>query len=45
MFRIGHLGDTNDRTLMGALASTEMALALAGIRGTRRSAYRRRWIT
>jgi alanine-glyoxylate transaminase/serine-glyoxylate transaminase/serine-pyruvate transaminase len=31
MFRIGHLGDTNDLTLMGALAGTEMALALAGI--------------
>jgi alanine-glyoxylate transaminase/serine-glyoxylate transaminase/serine-pyruvate transaminase len=31
MFRIGHLGDTNDLTLMGALAGTEMGLALAGI--------------
>jgi alanine-glyoxylate transaminase/serine-glyoxylate transaminase/serine-pyruvate transaminase len=31
MFRIGHLGDTNDLMLMGALAGTEMALALAGI--------------
>jgi alanine-glyoxylate transaminase/serine-glyoxylate transaminase/serine-pyruvate transaminase len=30
-FRIGHLGDLNDGTLMGALANTEMALALAGI--------------
>jgi alanine-glyoxylate transaminase / serine-glyoxylate transaminase / serine-pyruvate transaminase len=30
-FRIGHLGDINDGTLMGALATTEMALALAGI--------------
>ena len=30
-FRIGHLGDINDGTLLGALASTEMALALAGI--------------
>ena len=30
-FRIGHLGDINDGTLMGALANTEMALALAGI--------------
>ena len=30
-FRIGHLGDINDGTLMGALAITEMALALAGI--------------
>jgi alanine-glyoxylate transaminase/serine-glyoxylate transaminase/serine-pyruvate transaminase len=31
MFRIGHLGDTNDLTILGALAGTEMALALAGI--------------
>jgi alanine-glyoxylate transaminase / serine-glyoxylate transaminase / serine-pyruvate transaminase len=31
MFRIGHLGDTNDLTIIGALAGTEMALALAGI--------------
>src|SRR5213080_3351074 len=30
-FRIGHLGDTNDLTILGALAITEMALALAGI--------------
>jgi alanine-glyoxylate transaminase/serine-glyoxylate transaminase/serine-pyruvate transaminase len=30
-FRIGHLGDTNDGTMIGALAITEMALALAGI--------------
>jgi alanine-glyoxylate transaminase / serine-glyoxylate transaminase / serine-pyruvate transaminase len=30
-FRIGHLGDINDGTLIGALANTEMALALAGI--------------
>jgi alanine-glyoxylate transaminase/serine-glyoxylate transaminase/serine-pyruvate transaminase len=31
MFRIGHLADTNDATILGALAATEMALALAGI--------------
>lgn len=31
MFRIGHLGDMNDLTLMGALAGTEMALQLAGV--------------
>jgi alanine-glyoxylate transaminase/serine-glyoxylate transaminase/serine-pyruvate transaminase len=31
MFRIGHLGDTNELTIMGALAGTEMALKLAGI--------------
>jgi alanine-glyoxylate transaminase / serine-glyoxylate transaminase / serine-pyruvate transaminase len=30
-FRIGHLGDTNDLTIIGALAGTEMALALAGV--------------
>ena len=31
MFRIGHLGDINDLTLLGALAGTEMALSLAGV--------------
>jgi alanine-glyoxylate transaminase / serine-glyoxylate transaminase / serine-pyruvate transaminase len=31
MFRIGHLGDTNEGMILGALAVTEMALALAGI--------------
>ncbi len=30
-FRIGHLGDVNDGWQVGALASTEMALGLAGI--------------
>jgi alanine-glyoxylate transaminase/serine-glyoxylate transaminase/serine-pyruvate transaminase len=30
-FRIGHLGDINDAMLMGGLAATEMALALAGV--------------
>ena len=30
-FRIGHLGDINDGTLIGALGITEMALALAGV--------------
>jgi alanine-glyoxylate transaminase/serine-glyoxylate transaminase/serine-pyruvate transaminase len=30
-FRIGHLGDTNDLTILGALAGTEMALSLANI--------------
>jgi alanine-glyoxylate transaminase/serine-glyoxylate transaminase/serine-pyruvate transaminase len=30
-FRIGHLGDINDLTLMGALSGTEMALTLAGV--------------
>ena len=31
VFRIGHLGDFNDRTLMGTLAGVEMGLALAGV--------------
>ena len=31
MFRIGHLGDTNDLTLLGALAGVEMGLKLAGV--------------
>src|ERR1700727_2341079 len=30
-FRIGHLGDINDATLIGALGATEMALKLAGV--------------
>ena len=30
-FRIGHLGDINDGTLIGALGITEMALQLAGV--------------
>ena len=30
-FRIGHLGDSNDLMLMGALCGTEMALSLAGV--------------
>lgn len=32
MFRIGHLGDTNDLTLLGALAGCEMGLKLSGIK-------------
>jgi alanine-glyoxylate transaminase/serine-glyoxylate transaminase/serine-pyruvate transaminase len=31
MFRIGHLGDSNDLTLVAALAGVEMGLKLAGI--------------
>lgn len=31
VFRIGHLGDTNDGTMIGALALTEMALGLSGV--------------
>ena len=30
-FRIGHLGDTNDLTILGALAGVEMGLGLAGV--------------
>jgi alanine-glyoxylate transaminase/serine-glyoxylate transaminase/serine-pyruvate transaminase len=31
VFRIGHLGDVNDLTIIGALAGVEMALALAEV--------------
>jgi alanine-glyoxylate transaminase/serine-glyoxylate transaminase/serine-pyruvate transaminase len=31
VFRIGHLGDTNDLTVLGALTGVEMGLGLAGI--------------
>jgi len=31
VFRIGHLGDFNDLTLMGTLSGVEMGLALAGV--------------
>ena len=31
MFRIGHLGDTNDLTLLGTLAGFEMGMKLAGV--------------
>jgi len=31
MFRIGHLGDSNDLTLMAALAGVEMGLKLGGV--------------
>ena len=34
VFRIGHLGDFNDLTLLGTLAGVEMSLGLAGIRST-----------
>ena len=30
-FRIGHLGDINDLTLMGVLCGVEMGLDLAGV--------------
>ncbi|MFZ9551520.1 MAG: pyridoxal-phosphate-dependent aminotransferase family protein [Hylemonella sp.] len=32
MFRIGHLGDSNDLTLIGTVAGCEMGLKLAGIK-------------
>ncbi len=31
VFRIGHLGDFNDLTLMGTLSGVEMGLGLAGV--------------
>jgi len=31
MFRIGHLGNSNDLTLMGALAGCEMGLQLSDV--------------
>ncbi|HEV7718230.1 MAG TPA: aminotransferase class V-fold PLP-dependent enzyme [Arsenicitalea sp.] len=31
VFRIGHLGDTNELTIIGALGGVEMALAVAGV--------------
>lgn len=31
MFRIGHLGDCNDLTLIAALASVEMGFRIAGV--------------
>ena len=31
VFRIGHLGDTNELTIMGALAGVEMGFDLAGV--------------
>ena len=31
MFRIGHLGDTNETMLLGALAATEISFAIAGV--------------
>ena len=31
VFRIGHLGDFNDLSLLGTLAGVEMGLALAGV--------------
>jgi alanine-glyoxylate transaminase / serine-glyoxylate transaminase / serine-pyruvate transaminase len=31
IFRIGHLGDFNDLSLMGTLAGVEMGLGLAGV--------------
>ena len=31
VFRIGHLGETNELTLLGAIAGVEMGLAIAGV--------------
>ncbi|MCE4224069.1 alanine--glyoxylate aminotransferase family protein [Methylobacterium sp. C25] len=35
VFRIGHLGETNELTLMGALSGVEMGLGAAGVRHQR----------
>jgi len=35
VFRIGHLGDLNDLTLIGTLAGVEMGLELAGVEHTK----------
>lgn len=35
IFRIGHLGDLNDLTLIGTLAGVEMGLELAGVKHTK----------
>jgi alanine-glyoxylate transaminase/serine-glyoxylate transaminase/serine-pyruvate transaminase len=32
MFRIGHLGDSNDLTLLATLAGVEMGLKLSGVK-------------
>jgi alanine-glyoxylate transaminase/serine-glyoxylate transaminase/serine-pyruvate transaminase len=32
MFRIGHLGDSNDLTLLATVAGCEMGMKLAGVR-------------
>ena len=32
MFRIGHLGDSNDLTLLATLTGVEMGLKLAGVK-------------
>jgi alanine-glyoxylate transaminase/serine-glyoxylate transaminase/serine-pyruvate transaminase len=35
VFRIGHLGDTNDLTILGALAGVEMGLEIAKVPHTK----------
>ncbi len=35
VFRIGHLGDTNDLTMLGAISGVEMGLQLAGVPHTK----------
>jgi alanine-glyoxylate transaminase/serine-glyoxylate transaminase/serine-pyruvate transaminase len=44
MFRIGHLGDSNDLTLLATLAGCEMGLKLAGV-ALQAAACRPRWTT
>jgi alanine-glyoxylate transaminase/serine-glyoxylate transaminase/serine-pyruvate transaminase len=45
VFRIGHLGDFNDLTLLGTLGGVEMALGLAGRSGARQAGCRPPWPT
>ena len=44
VFRIGHLGDTNDLTILGTLAGVEMGLRSPAFR-TSRPACARPWTT
>ena len=44
VFRIGHLGDTNDLTILGTLAGVEMGFALAGV-PHKPAGVARRWTT
>jgi alanine-glyoxylate transaminase / serine-glyoxylate transaminase / serine-pyruvate transaminase len=43
VFRIGHLGDFNDLTLMGTLSGVEMGLVEYGVKHRKEAACRRRW--
>ena len=43
MFRIGHLGDSNDLTLLARLAGCEMGLKLSGCQAVPAAACKRPW--